>query len=46
MAAKAKNVDLTKTFILSQTFKMELFVKIVNSIKLLIIFTKGSILDV
>ena len=30
----------------SQTSKMEPFVKIVNSIKLLIIFTKGFILDV
>ena len=31
---------------LSQTSKMELFVKIVNSIKLLTIFTKSSILNI
>ena len=30
----------------SETSKMELFVKIVNDIKLLTIFTKSSILDI
>ena len=54
MDAKAKKVKLTETFIeafsgifrTSQTSKMELFVKIFNSIKPLTIFTKGSILNV
>ena len=54
MAAKAKNVELAEAFIEalvtflepSQTSKMELFVKIINGIKLLTIFTKSSILDV
>ena len=54
MAAKAKNVDFTKTFIeafsdvfkTSQTSKMELFIKIVNGIILLTIFTRSFILDV
>ena len=52
MAAKDKKVELTEVFIKllvtflepSETSKMELLVKIVNSIKPLI--TKGSILDV
>ena len=50
IAAKVKNVELTETFSgvfrASQTSKMELFVQIVNGIKLLTIFTKSSILDV
>ena len=54
MDAKAKKVKLTETFIeafsgifrTSQTSKMELFVKIFNSIKPLTIFAKGSILNV
>ena len=58
MAAKAKKVELTEAFIEafsgvtsnfiepSQTSKVEPFVKIVNSIKLLIIFTKDFILNV
>ena len=54
MAAKAKKLNFTEAFIeafsgvfrTSQTSKMEPFVKIVDSIKLLIIFTKGFILDV
>ena len=48
MAAKAKNVELTKVLLKlivafldpSQTSKMEFFVKIVNGIKLLTIFTR------
>ena len=50
MAAKAKNVELTeallKLFKRIQTSKMELFVKIVNNINLLSIFTKSPILDI
>ena len=54
MAAKAKNVELKKLLLKifvaflepSQTSKMEFFVKIVNGIKLLTMFTKSSILDV
>ena len=50
IAAKVKNVELTEAFSgvfrASQTSKMELFVQIVNGIKLLTIFTKSSILDV
>ena len=55
MAAKAKKIELTEAFIEaflvrflepSQTSKIEPFVKIVSSIKLLTIFTKGFILDV
>ena len=52
MAAKPKNVEFTKAFIEvafsepSQTSKMELFVKILNSIKLLTVLTKSSILDI
>ena len=54
MAAKAKNVDFTKTFIkafsgvlrTSQASKMELFVEVVNGIILLPIFTRSFILDV
>ena len=50
IAAKVKNVELTEAFSgvfrARQTSKMELFVQIVNGIKLLTIFTKSSILDV
>ena len=53
IAAKAKNVELTKAFIEafsgvlenSQTSNMKLFVKIVNGIKLLTIFTKSFMLN-
>ena len=51
MAAKAKNVDFTKTFIkafsgvlrTSQASKMELFIEVVNGIILLPIFTRSFI---
>ena len=54
MVAKAKKVKLTEACIkllavfleTSEIFKMELFMKIVNSIKPLTIFAKGFILDV
>ena len=54
MAAKAKKLNSQKLLLKllvaflepSQTSKMEPFVKIVKSIKLLIIFAKGFILDV
>ena len=54
MAAKTKILNAKKLLLkllvafseLSQTSKMELFVKIVNGIKLLTIFTKSCILDV
>ena len=54
MVAKAKKVKLTEACIkllvvfleTSEISKMELFMKIVNSIKPLTIFTKGFILDV
>ena len=54
MAAKAKKLNSQKLLLKllvaflepSQTSMMEPFVKMVDSIKLLIIFTKGFILDV
>ena len=54
MAAKAKNVNSQKLLLkhlvafleLSQTSKIDIFVILVNVIKLLTIFTKSSILDV
>ena len=54
IAAKAKKVELREVFIkilvafleTSETSKMQLFVKLVNRIKPLTIFTKGFILDV
>ena len=54
MAAKAKNVNSQKLLLkhlvafleLSQTSKIDVFVILVNVIKLLTIFTKSSILDV
>ena len=54
MAAKAKKSEVKELLLKplvaflepSQISKMELFVKIVNGIKLLTIFTKVSILDV
>ena len=54
MAAKAKKLNSQKLLLKllvaflepSQTSKTEPFVKMVDSIKLLIVFTKGFILDV
>ena len=45
MATKAIKVELVAFLEPGQTFKMELFVKVVNGIKPLIIFTNGSILN-
>ena len=51
MAAEAKNVEVTEAFIEAfsdvflQTSKIELYVNIVNDIKLLTIFTESCILD-